>query len=431
MSAGHHPRQRPSPVLRRRAFLARTAGAGLAASGLGPLLAACGPLADAAPPRHLRLAAPNHPITWPISAQNRAIATGLRAERDATLRVFSWKGHVSPAFLDAFARRFRCRVQLSTFTELGQALASLRGRHGAYDVLLGAPTYLTGRLVGKGLIQPLNHRYIPNMRNAWRIFTDPYYDSGWRYTVPYTVFTTGIAWRRDLIDADPYALASGWDFPWVAGQAAGRGKTAILQDYRESISLALLHDGGLDLNATDPLLIDNAEQSLLDLAALTGLRIGNDTSAGLASGRTLIHHGWSGQVAAAARLLPRGVAADVLGYWFPPDGAGPVGNDTGTILRGAQNPVLAHLFLNFLLDGQNALVNIAGIGYTQPLDLITPKRLVYEGILPASLTSTCVLSTYVDHGLKELQLPVAVDELWIQAWRAVSRVSARRPVSTV
>ncbi len=40
---------------------------------------------------------------------------------------------------------------------------------------------------------------------------------------------------------------------------------------------------------------------------------------------------------------------------------------------------------------------------------------------PRSLTSTCVLSTYLDHGLKELQLPVAAAQLWEQAWRSVSR----------
>ena len=423
MSAGFHPQQRPRPGLTRRAFLARTAGAGLTASGLGPLLAACGPTAAAAPPGHTRLPAPGSPVTWPISAGNRPIKNGLRAERNATLRVFTWTGHVNPQCLDDFARQFRCQVQLSTFADFGQALQTLQGRRGTYDVLLGVPTYLVGRLVWQGLVQPLNHTYLPNIRHAWPFFANPYYDAGWRYTVPYTVFTTGIGWRKDLTDADPYALARGWEFPWQAGQAAGKGKTAILQDYRESISLALLRDGVTDLNTTDPLMISNAENSLLDLAALTGLRIDNDTAAELAAGRTVIHHAWSGQVAAAAQYLPKGVPADVLGYWFPPDGTGPVGNDTGTVLRGTRSPVLAHLLLNFLLNGHNALVNIARIGYTQPLDLVTPTRLIYEGILPASLTSTCVLSTYVDHGLKELQLPVAVDELWIQAWNAVSRKS--------
>ena len=210
----------------------------------------------------------------------------------------------------------------------------------------------------------------------WPGFADPYYDSHWLYTVPYTVYTTGIAWRKDLVDVDPYALVDGWGFPWVARQS---GKTAILDDYREAITLALLYNGVTDVNTTDPLIIDTARQSLLDLNSRVGLRIDNDTSRQLATGRSWIHHAWSGQVVAAARRLPRGVPVEALGYWFPPDGKGPVANDTGTVLRGAQNPVLAHLFLNFLLNRANAMHNIAGTGYMQPLTYATPKRLVSGG----------------------------------------------------
>ena len=37
------------------------------------------------------------------------------------------------------------------------------------------------------------------------------------------------------------------------------------------------------------------------------------------------------------------------------------------MLKGAQNPVLAHLFLNYMLDLQNALTNISYNGYMQPI----------------------------------------------------------------
>ncbi len=415
----------------RRAFLTRTgrtAGAGLAAGGLGSLLAACGPGALGAPAHHLRLPAPNNPVSWPVRARNRAIAGGLSPERNATLRVFTWTGRVSQQCLDDFATLYRCQVELVTFNTFGQALTALSGQRGTYDVLLGAPSYMIGRMVWKGMIQPLNHGYIPNIRNTWPFFTDPYYDSGWLYSVPYTVYTTGIAWRTDLVDADPYAVDSGWNFPWAVSAGSTRsgmgGRIAVLDDYRQSLALGLLKDGVTDLNTTDPLLIDAAAQSLLGLRAKTGLRVSNSTSRDIASGGTWVHLALSGQVAAAAQYLPRGVRPEVLGYWFPPDGAGPVGNDTGTVLRGARSPVLAHLLLNYLLDNHNALVNIARTGFTQPLSYVTPRRLILEGILPRTLTSTCVLSTYLDHGLKELQLPVAGAQLWEQAWRTVLRQRA-------
>jgi spermidine/putrescine-binding protein len=125
-------------------------------------------------------------------------------------------------------------------------------------------------------------------------------------------------------------------------------------------------------------------------------------------------------MAAAGEYMPKGVPVEVVGYWFPPDGKGPVANDTLTILRSATNPVLAHLFLNYLMDLPNALENISYNGYMQPLNEITPQRLVKEKILPPSLASTAVLPSYFRRGVAELQLPVDADALWQQAWLVAS-----------
>ena len=95
-------------------------------------------------------------------------------------------------------------------------------------------------------------------------------------------------------------------------------------------------------------------------------------------------------------------------------------NDTLTVLRTSTSPVLAHLFLNYFMDLNNALENISYNGYMQPLNEVTPQRLVKEKILPPSLMSTVVLPTYFRRGLGELQLPVDADALWQQAWLVAS-----------
>ncbi len=100
-------------------------------------------------------------------------------------------------------------------------------------------------------------------------------------------------------------------------------------------------------------------------------------------------------------------------------------NDTNTVLRAARNPVLAHKFLNFMLDRRNAMHNMAATGFTMPLTYASVSRLIYHGILPPSLTSAAVVSTFWGHGFKELQLLPAVDMLWRQAWNAVRRDSSR------
>ncbi|HEY6495615.1 MAG TPA: hypothetical protein VIZ43_20235, partial [Trebonia sp.] len=137
-------------------------------------------------------------------------------------------------------------------------------------------------------------------------------------------------------------------------------------------------------------------------------------------GQTWISNAWSGDMAAAESYMPKGVNVDVVGYWFPADGRGPVNNDTIVVLKPASSPVLAHLFLNYLLDLPNVLENISWNGYMQPLTGVTPQVLVKEQILPPSLTSTVVLPSNFKTGLFELQLPVDADALWQQAWLVVS-----------
>ena len=56
------------------------------------------------------------------------------------------------------------------------------------------------KLIDSGLIQPLNKSYLTNIGNVVAALRDPYYDKGGVYTVPYTVFGTGIGYRADRVD---------------------------------------------------------------------------------------------------------------------------------------------------------------------------------------------------------------------------------------
>jgi spermidine/putrescine transport system substrate-binding protein len=426
-----HPREgwkadgtRPRGVLSRRNFLQQSAGAGMllgGAGGIGSLLAACGsPSSPGKTPlssNGIPLPRVNNPVTWPIFNDNQPIKSGLLPEKGATLKVYNWVAYVNQKCLDDFAKKYNCKVQLTTFNTMTEALTKLASGQLQFDVLMGVTVDVLGRLIEQKMIKPLTHSYIPNITQSWTEFTNPFYDQHWQYTVPYTIYTTGIAWRKDLVSEDPNTMANPWSMPW---QAKYKGKVAILDDYREAISLGLMKNGYFDLNTTDPALITKSQEALQELASLTNMHIDNNDYTEVPSGQIWIHHAWSGDMAAAAQYMPKGVNVDVVGYWFPKDGKGPVANDTNTVLRTAQNPVLAHLFLNYLEDLPNVLTNISYNGYMQPVNGVTPQRLVSEGILPQSLISTVVLPSYFRRGVSELQLPVPTDSLWQQAWQSVS-----------
>jgi len=420
-----HPREgwtedRRPELISRRGFLRQGAAAGLLVGGGSSLLAACSSSAKPGTPTGtptltsggIPLPRPHNPVTWPLYKDNPAIASNLPPETGATLRLFNWVAYINPQCLTDFGKKYNCKVEVTTFENMDTALAKLRSGQLNFDVFFPTVEVMAQLVYGK-LIQPINHSYIPNITQAWSDFTNPFYDGKWHYTVPYTIYTTGIAWRKDHVDENPYAMANPWAMPW---QAKYKDKVAILDDARESISLGLMKNGIFDLNTTDPNQIAAAGQSLQELAHLTNVHIDNNDYTEVPSGQIWIHHAWSGDIATAPSYMPKGVNVDVVGYWFPPDGKGPVGNDTITVLKGAPNPVLAHLFLNYMLDQSNVLTNISFNGYIQPINGITPQRLVSEQLLPPSLISTAVLPSYFRRGVMELQIPVTANALWEQAW---------------
>jgi spermidine/putrescine transport system substrate-binding protein len=416
-----HPREgwqpdgtRRRPELSRRQALQRGFAAALLAGGGATLLDACASYLVG--PNNIPLPRPNHPVMWPV-AGNAAIASNLKPETGATLQVYNWVAYINQAVVNSFAKKYNCKVEVTTFNTMNEALAKLRSGL-KFDVLMGATIDVLGDLIESKLVQPLNHSYVPNIHQAWPDFQNPYYDRGWRYTVPYTIYTTGIAWRKDKVPENPATMHNPWREMFF--QPKYKGKIAILDDYREGISLGLMMNGIYDLNTTSKDQIDLSRQTLQQLAAAVDVQIDNNDYSEVPDGQTWIHHAWSGDMAAAPEYMPKGVPVEVVGYWFPRDGKGPIANDTNTVLRSASNPVLAHLFLNYLLDEPVAVENISWNGYMQPLNAITPELLVKEQILPPSLMSTAVLPSDFRRGVGELQLPVDADALWQQAWLVAS-----------
>jgi spermidine/putrescine transport system substrate-binding protein len=394
----------------RRDFLQRAAG-GAAVAGLGGMLAGCQRPGDSG--ITIPLPRKTNPVRWPVFAGNEPIKSGLPHE-DGVLQIYNWVAYINQAVVDDFAKKYKCPTpQITTFNTMSEAIAKLQTGELDFDIFFPTIDVLGPMIEGK-LLRPLNHSYIPNIHQAWPDFLNPFYDLGWQYTVPYTIYTTGISWRKDLVDEDPYTLANPWAMPW---NEKYRGKVAILDDYREGICLGLLKQGIYDLNTTEVHQIKSSYDELQLLAELTDVQIDNNDYTEVPSGQTWIHHAWSGDMAASWEYMPAGVPVDVIGYWFPTDGRGPVANDAVSILNSGHNPVLAHLFLNYLLDLPNALTNIGFNGYMQPIEGVTAEKLIELKYLPKTLESTVVLPSNFRTGYEELQLPNAANDAWELAWQ--------------
>jgi spermidine/putrescine transport system substrate-binding protein len=235
--------------------------------------------------------------------------------------------------------------------------------------------------------------------------------------VPYTIYTTGIAYRRDRIDDDD-AVAQAYELLWNPEYT---GEIAYYDSYRDAIGMALIRNGVTDTNTNDPAAIDGAKESILELVndLDAQLRI-NGTYAKLPEGEFTVSQAWSGDIVGAQWYLPKGTSWDVLGYWYPDDEPGMIGNDTIVIPTSSQNPRLAHEFLNFFLSEEHGYENFASWnGYQPPFTTIQPEKLIDDGVVPPGLDRAVVTEEMFTTGLIQSQLSPEDDKLWLDAWSEI------------
>ncbi len=149
--------------------------------------------------------------------------------------------------------------------------------------------------------------------------------------------------------------------------------------------MMLLRNGVLDPNTGDPAAIAGAKDAVLQLINDNGARLTiNGTYAKLPEGEFTVTQSWSGDIVGAKQYLPPGTSEDILGYWYPSDKKGLIGNDTIAIPTAAQSPRLAHEFLNFFLDEQWGFVNFSEWnGYQPPLHVDPARPAHQRGDRPA------------------------------------------------
>ncbi|HEV7419962.1 MAG TPA: spermidine/putrescine ABC transporter substrate-binding protein [Mycobacterium sp.] len=405
---GEHP-SRPS----RRQFLQRAAILAATAPTLGAFLAACSKSGPSSSAPSLTLAAPDKPVTWNIADDNKPIGDNLAPEKGATLKIYNYADYLSPQAVKGFEDQYGVKVEISTFNDGDEALTKLRS--GVDFDIYNANYTEIGRLVNGGLLRPLNHTYIGNIKNVWPSFTNPWYDQDWRYTVPYTIYTTGIGWRTDQIPADVGASANPYDSLW---DPAYKNKTAIIDDWHTAMAMVLLRAGITDVNTSSEADLKMVGEKLAALVAATSPKVTITMYSDLPAGQIGLSQMWSGDIINAQSYLPEGVGTEILRYWFPQDGKGLVDNDMLVTLRGGKNPVLAHLFIDHMLDADVAKENFSAIGYQPPQNNITADSLVADQFIPENLRTAIVKPEYFDSGYRLLELDPSNDAAWHNVWNA-------------
>lgn len=340
------------------------------------------------------------------------IADGLEPEA-GPLRIVNYADYVNPDVIADFEKEYGVKVEITTFDSDTEATTKLASGAIKADLHHSMVTASVSNLIRAGLLQPLNKSYLTNFDNVIPDFADPWYDPGAAYTVPYTFFGSGIGYRTDRIDPADIE-AKGWDSLWQATDF--KGQVSVLDDVRETLAMAILRGGSTDINTTDADAIAAALAALTELVDLVNVKVNIEGYKDIPEGTTTIAHTWSGDLLAAPGYLPEGVGPEILGFWHPPAGQYILTNDSMGVLANAEHPVLAHLYLNHLLDNAVAEKNFSWVGYLPTITKLDADYVVGAGYVAENLRSCVPTPDEVSKGLALRPLGPEGEALWEEAW---------------
>lgn len=431
-----HPAERWSRLrMSRREFLRKSATAGLALPTAAVILAACaeeGPGPTVGEEAELRVGTRADPVELQLFDDNQPIASGLQPE-SGPLRIFNWEDYFWKRVLNDFGEKYGVEWEYIPFYNLEDGIAKFETGEADFDVFFPTIDYLPG-LVARKLIQPLNHDYLDNVGNVWPELQDPFYDKGSRYSIPYTIYQTGIGWRTDMVPLeieDFEAMPNAWDIFW---DPTYKGITGLYDDYREAMTMALFRNGIDNTETGDPAHLELARDQLSELKDLMNIRYTVDGAyAKLPEGVYGLHQAWSGDMVATPYYISTDTDPHWLRYYWPaknPNTYGLIGNDLLTIPRGAKNPVLAHHFLNYYMERKVALKNFSWVGYQPAQNDVDPEGLLgpwiekgayIDGYILDTMASTMVFREDFTHpnARQYVAVPGEVDQLWQAAWAQI------------
>ncbi len=261
-----------------------------------------------------------------------------RAAEENRVNVYNWDTYIGETTLDTFKKATGISVQYDLFADNEELFAKLKVGNPGYDIIVPSD-YMVEDMITVGMLQRLDHSRIPNIKHLDPAFTNPAYDPGMKYSIPYMWGVIGLGYRKSSVDSVPDSWGDVFE-PERARKYSGR--IAFLGDMRAVMGCALKYLG-YGMNSIDPKEIARARDLLI--AAKPYIKtFADDNGQDLLMSREVdIAIEWSGDIAAVM------LEDDDLSFVVPKEGAN-LFIDNICIPAGAPHPGNAHAFINHLHD---------------------------------------------------------------------------------
>ena len=287
-----------------------------------------------------------------LSQQHKSAAAAEKYGSNV-LKLYLPGEYLGENVISDFEKQYGVRVIVENFDSNEMMYTKLMAGD-RYDVIIPSD-YMIERLMNEDFLQPLDKSMIPNMENMSDAVLGMSYDPDNTYSIPYFWGSVGLVYNHENVD--PAVIESeGWE---VLRNTDYAGHIYIYDSERDSFMMAF-KALGYSMNTEDPNEINDAYEWLLQMNnTMSPVYVTDEVIDGMMNGYKDIAVVYSGD---AAVVLDEN---EDMSFYMPSQGTN-IWCDAMVIPQNAENPKLAHEFINYMLTYEAAFDNTETVGYTSP-----------------------------------------------------------------
>lgn len=287
-----------------------------------------------------------------LSQQHKS-AAAVEKYGSNVLKLYLPGEYLGENVISDFEKQYGVRVIVENFDSNEMMYTKLMAGD-RYDVIIPSD-YMIERLMNEDFLQPLDKSMIPNMENMSDAVLGMSYDPDNTYSISYFWGSVGLVYNHENVD--PAVIESeGWE---VLRNTDYAGHIYIYDSERDSFMMAF-KALGYSMNTEDPNEINDAYEWLLQMNnTMSPVYVTDEVIDGMMNGYKDIAVVYSGD---AAVVLDEN---EDMSFYMPSQGTN-IWCDAMVIPANAENPKLAHEFINYMLTYEAAFDNTETVGYTSP-----------------------------------------------------------------
>ena len=320
-----------------------------------------------------------------------ALALGAgTAMADGELHFYNYGDYTNPELIKKFEQTYNVKVTLDTYDASEDMYAKVKQGGSGYDVVVPA-SFLVGQMIKDDLLAKIEPSQMSNFKYMRPEFVNVYWDEGRHYSVPWQWGTTGPAVNTEFYKGDINTWAVIFNPPDEL-----KGHINVEPGMTDVLNAASYYLGQ-DSCASSPDDLKKLNDTLIE-AKKSWRMMDYDTIGKMTSKDAYATLTWDGAAIRARVQTP------TVKYGFPKEGL-ESWMDNVVVLKDAKNMENAKLFINFIMDPQNAALISAfahydnGIIGTEPYlpkdmvgapELTVPAGVKTEFLKPCSQDVTAI-----------------------------------------